>query len=159
MPPKKPRTPRQEANPASPHFRIEKSPLYHAARLVGAYHHRMNAVLKPIGMDVPQWRVLGFLDGRGPATVSRIADEAVAQVSTMAKIVQRMTTQGLVTSEVSSEDARLVIVSITKQGQNALGQVREKAGLIFEEAFRGVDDEEMVEFARLAEKIYGNLSL
>ncbi|MCQ4159897.1 MarR family transcriptional regulator [Roseomonas sp. GC11] len=159
MPPKKPRLPRQEANPASPFYRIEKSPLYHAARLVGAYHRRMNAVLKPIGMDVPQWRVLGLLDARGPSTVSRIADEAVAQLSTMAKIIQRMALQGLVTTEVSSEDARSVIVSITGQGREALEQVREKAGLIFEEAFRGVADEEMLEFARLAEKIYGNLSL
>jgi DNA-binding MarR family transcriptional regulator len=148
-----------DANPATSDFKIERSPFYQVARLIGVYHRRMNAILKPIAMDVPRWRVLNLLGVRGPATVTVLADESVAQMSTMAKIVQRMVAEGLVSTETSSEDARSVVVSITGKGRSALDQVREKAGIIFETAFRDVTEQEMTELARIARKVHANLSL
>ena len=57
-----------------------RSPFFQNVRMLARYSARMNAILKPAGLDVPKWRVLMLLAEERPITISQIADEAVGDV-------------------------------------------------------------------------------
>jgi len=147
----------RRANPTDPAFSPETSPFFHLSRLMGLYHLRMDAHLKPIGMDVPRWRVINILSEHECATISRISDLAVIRVSTMTKLVYRMEGEGFVTTAVAPYDGRVTEVRLTQRGLEALELVRAKAGIIFERAFGNVDDAEISALIELTRKIYDNI--
>jgi len=139
-------------------FLSNRSPFFQNVRMLARYTARMNAILKPAGLDVPKWRVLMLLNEGRPLTVSQIADEAVVNISTMAKIVIRMTDDGLVSTRTSSNDARSTDVLITDRGERALEAVRDKVNYLFKEALRGLTKAEVQLLNTLSVKIYDNLS-
>jgi len=147
----------RRADPTDAAFSPETSPFFHLSRLMGLYHLRMDAHLKPIGMDVPRWRVVNILFERECATISRIADLAVIRVSTMTKLVYRMEGEGFVSTAVAPYDGRVTEVRLTQKGQDALELVRAKAGIIFERAFGNVEDSEIGALMELTRKIYDNI--
>ncbi len=137
---------------------IARSPFYQPVRMLARYSTRMNAVLKPIGIDVPRWRVLMLLVDGTPLTVSQLADEAVIGISTMAKIINRMAAEGLVATQTSRADARSTDVSITKAGHAVLDEARESADEVFKTALRGLSRMEIRLLNSIAFRIYENLS-
>ncbi len=145
-------------DPESDEFKVGEWPFYAVARLAGRYHLRLDAVLKPIKMDVARWRVLMILaTGRG-ATVTEISTEAVTKISTTAKIIQRMVLQNLVKTKTSAEDARSIEVSITPEGLRILQLIRSKIGKVSKEAFANLSESELRELNKVAGKIFDNLS-
>ena len=145
-------------DPAQESFEIRKWPFYHLARLTSLYAQRMDAALKPLGIDVPRWRVLALLHENGASTVTQLSQEAVSKISTMTKIVQRMTAEKLVTVHTSSEDARSTQVVISDQGLQILEVVQEKVGRIGRIAFDGVHSEEIARLNSICERLYENLA-
>lgn len=139
-------------------FLVNRSPFYQVVRMLARYSARMNAILKPAGLDVPKWRVLMMLCEKKPFTVSELADEAVVNISTMAKIITRMIADGLVTTQTSTTDARSTEVFITDEGQRVLERVRDKVNYLFKEALRGVTKTEIQLLNTLSVNIYDNLS-
>jgi DNA-binding MarR family transcriptional regulator len=139
-------------------FLATRSPFYHTVRMLARYYARMNAVLKPSGIDVARWRVLSLLAEHEPITVSEIADECVAHISTMAKTITRMVSEGLVTVRTSSADARSTEVMITAEGLALLEQTREKTKHVFKEALRGLTKTEVQLLNSLSARIFENLS-
>ena len=148
---------RRRANPDDPEFEIASSPFYWLARTTSRYELSMDAVLKRIGMDVPRWRVLMLLEEHSPASVSALADHAIARLSTMTKLVLRMKSEGYVETRVSEKDGRVTEVLLTQKGHDALDQVRVYAGRIFEQAFRDIDDEQIQGLNALMQHILRNL--
>src|SRR3569832_151706 len=108
-----------------------RSPFYHPVRMLARYATRMNAVLKPSGIDVPRWRVLTLLTEQKVMTVSKIAEESVVHISTMTKTITRMASEGLVKVRTSSTDARATEAMITSAGRKLLEQSREKVKGVF----------------------------
>jgi DNA-binding MarR family transcriptional regulator len=139
-------------------FLSSRSPFYHTVRMLARYYARMNAVLKPSGIDVARWRVLSLLSEREAITVSEIAEECVAHISTMAKTITRMVSEGLVTVRTSSADARSTEVMITPEGLALLEQTREKVKHVFKDALRGLTKPEVQLLNSLSARIFENLS-
>lgn len=139
-------------------FLVNRSPFYQIVRMLARYSARMNAILKPAGLDVPKWRVLMMLSEKKPFTVSELAEEAVVNISTMAKIINRMIADGLVTTQTSTTDARSTEVFITDEGQRLLERVRDKVNYLFKEALRGISKSELQLLNTLSVNIYDNLS-
>lgn len=145
-------------DPKEDAFEIHSWPFYHLARLTALYAHQLDASLKPLGVDVPRWRVLAILHKNGTSTITQLANEAVSKVPTMAKIVQRMTVEQLVVARPSREDARSTHVDIAPRGSEILGQVRDKVSRIGRQAFHDVADADIHTLIRLSQKLYGNLA-
>lgn len=139
-------------------FLATRSPFYHTVRMLARYYARMNAVLKPSGIDVQRWRVLSLLAEHQPITVSEIAEECVAHISTMAKTITRMAGEGLVTVRTSSADARSTEVMITPEGLALLERTKEKTKYVFKEALRGLSKTEVQLLNSLSARIFENLS-
>lgn len=145
-------------DPAQKLFEIQKWPFYHLARVNSIYAQRMDAALKPLGIDVPRWRVLALLQKNGACTVTQLSQEAVSKISTMTKIVQRMTAETLVTVRPSSEDARSTEVVISEEGARILDEVKAKVSRIGRAAFDGVSPDEIDRLNAICEKLYFNLA-
>lgn len=145
-------------DPGQKAFEIHSWPFYHLARLTALYTQRMDASLKPLGIDVPRWRVLAILEKNGTSTVTQLSGEAVSKISTMAKIVQRMIAEGLVTAQPSVEDARSIDVTISQQGRAVFEIVQEKVSRIGRQALHDVSQKEVHLFNDLCARLYANLA-
>lgn len=145
-------------DPQQQAFEIESWPFYHLARLTALYGQRMEASLKPLGIDMPRWRVLAILDKRGTCTITQLTGEAVSRMSTMAKIIQRMMAEELVIATKSADDQRTTEVEIAPRGREILVQVQDKVGRIGRDAFHDVSKSELQTLIRTTRKIHTNLS-
>ncbi len=138
-------------------FITSRSPFYHTVRMLARYYARMNAVLKPSGIDVPRWRVLTLLTEQKVMTVSEIAEESVVHISTMTKTITRMAGESLVKVRTSSTDARATEVMITPAGRKLLEQSRSQVKDVFKQSLRGLSKTEVKLLNSLSARIFENL--
>jgi DNA-binding MarR family transcriptional regulator len=120
---------------AEDQFKVEDWPFYWLTRVVSLYLNHSEAQLKRIGLDVPTWRVLMFLGDRNSASVSELAERAIAKLSTMTKIIQRMQADGLVKCSPRESDARVTEVTLTPLGIDARAKSWDVAHRTYERAF------------------------
>lgn len=132
-------TDRVEEEVEAPVFRADDWPFHWITRVAGRYFQAMEAVLKPLGLDVAQWRVLMCLDERGGRSVSEIAEICIVKLNTTTKIVQRMTADELVVCRPRRRDARVTEVRLSPKGRALQGRARAEAEAVFAEAFEGLD--------------------
>ena len=147
------------ADPAHPDFLLAGSPLYWLARVAGRYRLDMELVLKPIGMDVPRWRVLAILSEHEPASVSELCDHAVIRLSTMTRIVQRLAEAGLVETRQREADGRVTEVTMTDAGREAAVSVHARASRIFRHGFDGFDAKEVAALSDMLQRLFVNFGL
>jgi DNA-binding MarR family transcriptional regulator len=147
------------ADPASPAFKLADSPFYWLARVAGRYRLDMDMVLKPIGMDVPRWRVLAILTEHEPASVTELCDHAVIRLSTMTRIVQRLADGGLVITKPRDTDGRVTEVRLTDAGRNAAVSVHAQASRIFYQGFGGFSATEVAALNDMMQRLFRNLGL
>lgn len=150
---------RQLADPANPEFRLAGSPFYWLARVAGRYRLDMDRVLKPIGMDVPRWRVLAILSEHEPASVSELCDHAVIRLSTMTRIVQRLAEAGLVTTRQREADGRVTEVTLTDQGRAAAVAVHHQVSRIFRHGFQQFETAEIATLNAMLKRLFDSLGL
>jgi DNA-binding MarR family transcriptional regulator len=133
------------SDPAGPGFRLENSPFYWLTRASGRYLLAMERRLKRIGMDVPRWRVLMILAETEPASISTLSEHAVIKLSTMTRIVGRMSEAGLVTTAASADDGRVTEARMTEEGRAALERVRREGSAVFGHVFGDAPDAEIIQ--------------
>jgi len=109
-------------DPGTPHFQMSNYPFYLVNRLTSRYNQVIESRLKDVKLDIPSWRVLMVLGEANPRGVRDLADAAVIPLSTMTRIVQRMSAAGLVRSAVSAADARVTEVHLTDLGEAKLAE-------------------------------------
>lgn len=151
--------PLQLADPAHPDFLLAGSPLYWLARASGHYRLAMDMALKPIGMDVPRWRVLAILSEHEPASVSELCEHAVIRLSTMTRIVQRLAEAGLVSTCQREADGRVTEVSLTDPGREAAAQVHKQASRIFRQGFEGFSAKEVMALNEMLKRLFDNFGV
>ena len=78
---------------------------------------RLAEALEQEGCSVEQWRILVLLaDGEGHP-MSEIAEFALVPAPSLTRLVDRMTTDGLVHRTVDGRDRRRVLVHLTRKGR------------------------------------------
>ena len=122
---------RKLGDPGSPGFKVDRYPFYLLNRAVSRYNIVIEARLRTIGLDIPNWRVLMVLGERCPRSVGELASAAVINLSTMLRIVQRMEKAGLVSSEARADDARVRDVCLTYAGNILLAEARETTAPVY----------------------------
>lgn len=149
---------RDTIDPTKKDFDYESTPFYNMVRLTALYHQRVDASLKPIGMDSSRWRILIILTKMQQATITQLSKESVIKISTIAKIIQRMTADGLVETKTCTEDARSTKVFVTEYGAEKVEVMRGKVGKIVRQAYLDMDDEELAAINQITKAIHDNLS-
>ncbi|MDD2546797.1 MAG: MarR family transcriptional regulator [Burkholderiaceae bacterium] len=124
----------------------------------GAYTLEAEQALKRADLDVPAWRTLALLREHGPMSVSEIALNAVTKLSTVTRTVLRMKADGLVTTDTSTADARVTVVTMTETGRRAIERADPVMQHIFARSFEGLTPTQIARLNELLGQVLENLS-
>ena len=114
-----------------PQFRLDNQlcfRLYTASRLITQAYHPL---LAPQGLTYPQYLVMMVLWEKDAQPVNDIAKRLLLETNTVTPLLKRMETEGFLTRSRGREDARQIIVKLTKKGrdlQEKLADVPEAIG-------------------------------
>ena len=101
-----------------PQFKIDNQicfRLYTASRLITQAYHPM---LAAHGLTYPQYLVLMVLWEKDAQPVNDIAKRLLLETNTVTPLLKRMETEGIVTRTRGRDDARQMIVKLTKKGHD-----------------------------------------
>lgn len=102
--------------------------------------------LKPDGLTIDHFRVLRCLDQTGPISMSELANHVLVEPANLTKIIDRMTSQGLVMRIPDQTDRRRVLVTLAPAGKQRNGQLADVARdhELFVQEMLGVEDVEPI---------------
>jgi len=109
-------------------------------------------------LTVAQLRVLLVLYTEGPSRMSSIASSIGIAVSTATGIVDNLVKKGLVMRGADPEDRRLVICSLSHQGQETINRLWALGQLEIEKLLRGLSLEQLKKAAEVAEFLLFNVT-
>lgn len=110
-------------------------------------------------ITVAQLRVLLILHTEGPSQMSSIASSLGIALSTATGIVDNLVRKGLVTRGADPEDRRLVICTLSPQGQDTINQVWTLGQSQMEKLLQGLSVEELKKADEVAEFLLANMIL
>lgn len=144
-------------DPGTAQFQVSNYPFYLVNRLTSRYNAVIEAKLRDIALDIPSWRVLMVLGESNPRGVRDLANASVIPLSTMTRIVQRMSAAGLVVSSASPADARVTEVRLTDLGHAKLAEARTATSPIYRQVIRQLSAREFDKLISLLNLLYDNL--
>ena len=147
----------KDKRPSGPAFHKEEFPFYWIARINALYIREMTQALKTVDCDIPTWRVLAMLHDRGVSSISDIATHAIAELSTITKVVYRMKAEGLVATETAPHDGRVTHVTLTEAGERAMQRVTDATSGLFKRSFSGLTPAKMAQLNERLKIILENL--
>jgi len=100
---------------------------------------------------------LMVLGEKAPRPIAQVARSTVINISTMARIVERMTRAGLIDSRPSSEDGRVTEIFLTTTGQEKLAAARAVTAPIYRKLIRGFGAEDFGLLIDMLNRLHDNL--
>lgn len=144
-------------DPGSEEFRVDAYPFYLLNRAVSRYNVVIEAELRKIGIDIPTWRVLMILGERSPQPIAQIARSAVINISTMMRIVERMTKAGLIDSRPSMDDGRVTELFLTEEGREKLAAARQVTAPVYRKLIRTFSARDFTALIDMLNRLHDNL--
>ena len=144
-------------DPGSDLFRVDAYPFYLLNRAVSRYNTIIEAHLRPIGLEIPSWRVLMVLGEKEAQPIGQVAKTAVINISTMMRIVERMTKAGLIETLPSASDGRVTELKLTEEGRLRLASAREATAPIYQQIIRGFSAADFSQLLDLLNRLHANL--
>lgn len=149
---------RPVGDPGSEDFRVDAYPFYLLNRAVSRYNVVIEAELRAIGIDIPSWRVLMILGETSPLPIGQVSKTAVINLSTMMRIVERMTKAGLITTSENAHDGRITDLLLTDAGREKLVAARQVTAPIYKRLIKGFSAPDFSRLLQLLNRLYDNLS-
>ena len=144
-------------DPGSDAFRVDAYPFYLLNRAVSRYNVVIDAELRGLGIDIPTWRVLMILGEQTPLPIAQVARSAVINLSTMMRIVERMTKAGLVATAPNPDDGRATDLSLTEAGRTMLAAARDTTAPMYRKLIRGISARDFSKLLGLLNQLHDNL--
>lgn len=125
--------------------------------IIYTYNHiinEMNVFFKEIDITRQQYNVLRILRGQypNPCSINLIKERMLDKMSDASRIVQRLSSKGLVNRDPSDEDRRSVEVTISKEGLELLSSTDDKVHG-FEHLLESLDESEAKQLNELLDKL------
>ncbi|SFI87510.1 MarR family winged helix-turn-helix transcriptional regulator [Celeribacter neptunius] len=138
------------------HFR-DSWPYFWINRITAYYTLALEKRLKPLGIDVPRWRVMISLYQQDYLSISEVADFATLKLNTTTKIVQRMLADDLLTRRVRPNDGRVTEVCLTEKGDRLRARALIEVERIGTESFHNITPAERATLNHVLARISGDL--
>lgn len=138
-------------------FAKEDWPFYWISRVNARYVQVLEKRLKPLGVDVPHWRVLISLYESEYLSISEIAEMSTMRLNTTTKVVQRMIVDGLVTTRVRPTDGRVTEACLTEKGDRLRALALVEAQQVYDLSFPAVTPDERAVLNRTLAKVFAHL--
>ena len=145
-------------DPGTPAFRVQKYPFFQLNRLVSLYNSIVAERLLTIDIDIPTWRVLMVLGEASPRGIGEIAQFAIIRISTLTRIIQRMTAAGLVAGERREGDNRVTEISLTAAGEACLSAARGLTAPVYAKVIGGLSQRDFDRLTTLLDRLHDNLA-
>jgi DNA-binding MarR family transcriptional regulator len=114
------------------------------------------AALSEHGLFAGQEHMLGYLQQHGPSPMTAIADVLQIRPPTASKMIGRMEAQGLVSRGAREDDGRIVVVSLTPDGDAMAARLESVGKSVEKQLLRGLDDKDARRLRRLLKKVLRN---
>lgn len=148
---------RELGDPGSENFHLEAYPFYLLNRAVSRYNVVIEAQLRRIAIDIPTWRVLMILGESEPRPIAQIAKCAVINISTMARIVDRMIDADLIQTLPSAADGRVTRLALTSLGRRKLAAARKITAPIYRRLIKGFSARNFGQLLTFLNRLHDNL--
>lgn len=113
---------------------------------------RLNSLFEAYGLTGSQFGILARIPYSG-ITLTQLAQTAWVDPGNTSGIVERLVREGWVNRVRSSEDRRVVIITLSEKGRQVLEEIEPKHRAAVKELMSGLSREETAELGRLLEKI------
>ena len=110
-----------------------------------------------LGVSLQEWRVLAALAAHEPQRLSGLAGLTSIDVSTLSRLVARMSHSGLVARARANGDGRAVRLSLTPRGRRTTRAIVPTAHRYERVALHGIPPREAARLKRLLVRVYANL--
>ena len=104
--------------------RMKDQLAYLIASLNRQFEADLTERLRPGGIPIEQFRILEVLDASEPRAMGEIAAAALIETPTLTKIIDKMTTEGLVYRSPDPDDRRRVLILATPEGKALFKRLR-----------------------------------
>jgi DNA-binding MarR family transcriptional regulator len=119
--------------------------------------HQMTKALKPFGLNIVEWTILGYLDHINTLTsLSRVSEEVGIQDSFVTVLCSKMEKSGLVKIIPDKADKRRKNIQITKEGKKIVSIMQEQFIVYFSPLFKGLKEVDIANFLSVLKKIIKN---
>lgn len=119
-------TPVQSSRPAE-RWVVDEYLSYLLARASHVVSSEFHLEVRAAGLTVLEWRVLATLADGSAYNVGQLASIALAQQSTVTKLLGRLEAEGRVARGEADHDRRQSMVRITREGRAAIGPLLQRA--------------------------------
>lgn len=104
-------------------FDVERHFFFWFTQVLSRRDRQLNDALKPFGVRVPEWRVLGLLYSRRGLSMSEVADFAGIEPTTLSRSVAGLVKDGLVVRVVDAADKRVTRLALTGAGTRVAARI------------------------------------
>ena len=123
-------------------------------RTQGVLRGPADALLRASGLSASGYNVLRILRGAGTTGLPcrDIGDRMVTRVPDVTRLLDRLTTDGLVSRERARDDRRVVLTQITSEGRRLVDSLDEPVETLAKESLGHMSQHELRTLSRLLEK-------
>ncbi|MEP1767813.1 MAG: MarR family winged helix-turn-helix transcriptional regulator [Sulfitobacter sp.] len=127
----------------SPNKFKQNWPFFWVSQINAAYTNALERRIKAYGIDIPRWRAMMSLYEDQYLSVSEIAEFSAQKLNTTTKVIQRMMSDGLVSTRVRPQDGRVTEVCLTDKGEKLRRDAFTEAQAIFDATFAQLSEKEI----------------
>ena len=131
---------------------------YQIYRVSSLMNIRLSGRLKASGINLSQWRVLSVLRSQGQMSMSQIVDRTLMEQPTISRVISQLHNDGMVEREISPEDSRVALVSLSERGRELFHEIALSAVRHQKIALDGVSKADIAALRRALSQIEANIS-
>jgi len=131
---------------------------YQIYRVSSLMNIRLSGRLKASGINLSQWRVLSVLRSQGQMSMSQIVDATLMEQPTISRVISQLHGDGMVEREISPEDSRVALVSLSERGRVLFDEIAVSAVRHQKIALDGVSKADIAVLRRALNQIEANIS-
>ena len=117
-----------------------------------------NERLVPLGVTRVQWIAMYYLLKHGDLSQKELGEKMDIKESTVARLLDRMEEEGLITRTQVKEDRRVKYIKLTEKGRERIEELLPEGQKMSELFSQGITDEEILVFKRVLQKFMENIS-
>ena len=147
----------QDEQGLAPDIDLERMPSFLLNHIVHQYHQTLQSRLKSVGVSTLKMRIVISLKIYGRLTVNELCGYAIAEQPTMSRALDSLEDQKLVERQVSTEDSRLRVVSLTPAGQKVFDKIHPEISRVNDSMMAGFSASECEAFLAGLTRVLANL--
>jgi MarR family transcriptional regulator, lower aerobic nicotinate degradation pathway regulator len=140
-----------------PAFELDSHIFYLFTQIFGRRNQQLSKQLTPLGITVPQWRILAVLHERPGCTMNELAEVTTVDRTTLTRALDRMVASGLAERHDDPQDRRSVRLWLTAPGKDMFRRVLPRVVQQNERAVRGFSAAELATFRAQLHRMVRNL--